>query len=217
MCVVPVKVKCSNSKKEFRTHVMLDCWSQGTFINTDLARKLKAEAVQTTNKIKALDAEESQETEAVSGFKVSKPSGQSMWVDLPVIYTKDDLPVGDEDVATPEKIKKWKYLERIADEITLGQCISIGLLIGGNGSKALYPLEVIPSEQGGPYAFKTLLGWYIVGTIGVTTFDTKMASNQISVQEKVSRNVASHYFAMKTEVRDIGIEQSVTEDVFSRV
>ena len=28
MCVVPVKAKCSNSKKEFRTHAMLDCCSQ---------------------------------------------------------------------------------------------------------------------------------------------------------------------------------------------
>ena len=137
MCVVPVKVKCSNSKKEFRAHVMLDCWSQGTFINTDLARKSKAEGVQTTNKIKTLDGEESQETEAVSGLKVSKSSGERMWIDLPVTYTKEDLHVDGEDVATPEKIKRWKYLERIADEITPGQCISIGLLIGGNGSKAL--------------------------------------------------------------------------------
>ena len=75
MCVVPVKAKCSNSKKEFRTHAMLDCCSQGTFISTDLARKLKAEGVQTTIKIKTLNGEESQETEAVSGLKVSKCQG----------------------------------------------------------------------------------------------------------------------------------------------
>ena len=182
-------------EKEFRTHAMLDFCSQGTFISTDLARKLESEGVQTTIKIKTLNGEESQETEAVSGLKVSKSSGQSMWVDLPVIYTKDDLPVGDEDVATPEKIKRWKYLERIAGGITQGQCTSIGLLIGGNCSKALEPLEVIPCEQGGPYAFKTLLGWCIVGMIGETTFDTTVACNRISVQNKVSKNVASHYFA----------------------
>ena len=55
MCVVSVKVKCSNSKKEFRSHAMLDCCSQGTFINTYLARKLKAEDVETTIKIKTLN------------------------------------------------------------------------------------------------------------------------------------------------------------------
>ena len=151
---------------------MLDCCSQGTLINTDLARKLKTEAVQTTIKIKTLNGEESQETEAVSGLKVSKSSGERMSIDLPVTYNKEDLRVYDEDVATPETIKKWKYLERIAGEITLGQCISIGLLIADNCSKALEPFKVIPSEQGGPYSFKTLLGWCIVGTIDETTFET---------------------------------------------
>ena len=72
MCVVPVKVKCSNSKKEFKTHGILDCWCQGTFISTDLARKLKV--VQTTIKIKTLNGEESQEAEAVSGLRASKSS-----------------------------------------------------------------------------------------------------------------------------------------------
>ena len=121
---------------------------------------------------------------------------------MPITYTKEDLPVDDEDVATPEKIRKWKYLGRITGEITQGQgqCISIGLLIGGNCSKVLEPLEVIPSEQGGPYAFKTLRGWCIVGTIGKTTFDTTVACNRISIQDKVLKNVASHYFARETEV-----------------
>ena len=185
---------------------MLYCCSQGTFISTHLVRKLKAEGVQTTITIKTLNGEESQETEAVSGLKVSKSSGKRTWTDLPVTYTKEDLPVDDEDVATPEKIRKWKYLERVAGEITQWQVISIGLLIGGNCSKALESLEVIPSVQGCPYAFKTWLGWCIVGTIGETTFDATVACNRISVQDNISKNVASHYFARETEVRDIGIE-----------
>ena len=74
-----------------------------------------------------------------------------MWIDLPVTYTNEDLRVDDEDVATSVEIKRWKYLERIAGDITQRQCISIGLLIGGNCSKTLEPLEVIPSEHSGPY------------------------------------------------------------------
>ena len=80
MCVVHVKAKCSNSKTEFRTHAMLDCCNQGTFISTELARNLRAEGVQTTIKIKTLNGEESQETEAVSGLKVFKSSGERMWI-----------------------------------------------------------------------------------------------------------------------------------------
>ena len=130
-----------------------------------------------------------------------------MCIDLPVTYTKEDLPVDDEDVTTQEKIWKWKYLEKIAGEITQRQGISIDLLIGGNCSKASEPLEFIPSDQGGTYAFKTLLGWCIVGTIGKTTFDTTVTCSRISVQDKVSKNVSPHYFAREAEVRDVAIEQ----------
>ena len=130
-----------------------------------------------------------------------------MWIDLPVTYTKEDLPVDDKTVATPEKFKRWNYLERIAGEITQRQCISIGLLFKGNCSKALEPLEIIPSDQGGPYTFKTLLGWCIIGTIDETTFDTTVACNRISVQEYQFKNVASTCFARETEVQDIGTEQ----------
>ena len=95
------------------------------------------------------------------------------WIDLPVSYIRENLLVGDEDIATPDKIKDWKYLERIADKIIQKKDISIGLLIGGNCSKALEPLEGIPSKDVGLYAFRTLLGWFIVGLIGeITSYQT---------------------------------------------
>ena len=107
-----MKIKRRNSKKEFRTHAMLNCFSQGTFINTDLTKKLKAQSVKTTIKIKTLNGEESQEAEAASGLKVFKSSVESMWIDLPVICTIEYLLDGDEDVAIPQKIQRWKYLVR---------------------------------------------------------------------------------------------------------
>ena len=43
MCVVPVKIKCNKSRKELKTCAMLDCCSQGTFINSELPKKLRTE------------------------------------------------------------------------------------------------------------------------------------------------------------------------------
>ena len=77
-------------------------------------------------------------------------------------------------------------------------------------------MEVIPSDQGGPYAFKTLFGWCIAGTSGETTFGTTVACSRISVQVNVSRNVALHLFSRETEVQDIGIEQMLKK-IYSRV
>ena len=106
MCIVPVKVRHVHSGKEIQTYAMLDCCSKGTFICTDLARKLKADGMKTTIKIKTLNGEDTQESEAISGLKVSKSIGKPVWIDLPVIYAKTDLPVGDEDVVAPNKIKE---------------------------------------------------------------------------------------------------------------
>ena len=66
---------------------------------------------------------------------------------------------------------------------------------------------MIPSKNGGPYAFWTLLGWYIVGPVGTGGNDASVACNRVAVQDLTSKALASHYFAVETEVKDIGIEQ----------
>ena len=178
MCVVPVKIKCNKSRKELKTHAMFDCSNQGTFINSEFAKKLKTEGTTTTIKIKTLNGEKSQVTDAISDLKGTSSTGKNVWIDLPVSYSRENLPVGDEDISTPDKIKDWKYLEKIADKITQGKDISSGLLIGCNCPKAQEPLEVIPSKDGGPYAFRTLLGWCIVGPIGETASSTTVSCNR---------------------------------------
>ena len=70
MCFVPVKMRHVYSGKKIQTYAMLDCCSQGTFINTDLARKLNAEGIKTTIKTKTLHGEETHESKAISGLKV---------------------------------------------------------------------------------------------------------------------------------------------------
>lgn len=37
--------------------------------------------------------------------------------------------------------------------------ISVGPLTGKNYTKALEPIDIIPGENDGPYAFTTPLGW----------------------------------------------------------
>ena len=140
----------------------------------------------TNIKIKTLIWEESQQDEAITDLKVISSTEKNTWIDLPVPYTRENLPVEDEDITTLDKIKDWNYLERIADKIILGKDISIGLLIDGNFSRALEPLKVIPKKDGGAYAFRTLLEWCIVGPIGETASKTTISCNRISVQDMTS-------------------------------
>ena len=55
-------------------------------------------------------------------------------------------------------------------------------MIGANGAKALEPIDIIPSKNDGPYAFKTKLGWYIVGTVNGTS-GKEIYCNGIDIRE----------------------------------
>ena len=56
---------------------------------------------------------------AVDGLKVSRTSGlDAEWINIPKAYTKVDIPVDSIEIATPEKMKKWKYLQEISEEIS---------------------------------------------------------------------------------------------------
>ena len=54
-----------------------------------------------------------------------------------------------------------KVLESIMDKISKRD-ISVDLLIGANRTKALEPINIIPSCDNVSYAFETRLGWCIV-------------------------------------------------------
>ena len=73
MCIVPAKLRHVRYGKEIQTYAMIDCYSQGTFIRTDLARKLKADGIKTTTKIKSLNGEDTLEFEAISRSKYQNP------------------------------------------------------------------------------------------------------------------------------------------------
>lgn len=47
--------------------------------------------------------------------------------------------------------------------------VKVGGLIGANCSESTEPVEVIPNHKEGQYAFRTLLGWCIVGPVSKIT------------------------------------------------
>ena len=82
-----------------------------------------------------------------------------------MVHTKDNLPVDSGENATPERVKKWKYLQKIAEEVSHSDEVIIELLICANFSRALETVQVIDSKVGGPYATRAALRWCIVGPI----------------------------------------------------
>ena len=69
--------------------------------------------------MKTLTGERIDTSFAVDGLKVSRTSGlDAEWINIPKVYTKFDIPVDSSEIVTPEKMKKWKYLQEISEEIS---------------------------------------------------------------------------------------------------
>ena len=160
MCIVPVKVKHEDCKDEITTYAMLHNCSQGPFIHDNLVKELGVHGMKTTLSLKTLHGEKTESTMVVEGIKVTGMSGDGSFSSLPKLYTRREIPVDKEEIATPAKIKEWKNLRSISNETVQRDDIQVGLLIGANCMKALEPTRIIHSEGGGPCAYKTRLGWY---------------------------------------------------------
>ena len=76
------------------------------------------------------------------------------------MFSLKSLPISKNKISTKLDASNWDYLNHI---LMPKRNANVGLLIGCNYPQVLQPLEVIPSQNGGPYALKTLLGWSVIG------------------------------------------------------
>ena len=67
-------------------------------------------------------------------------------------------------------------------------------------------MEVIPSQQDGPYAYRTILGWCVVGPI-VDEKPDVVSCNWIVVLQAENGSIAKHHFEVQNKCEDIGIKE----------
>ena len=109
-------------------------------------------------------------------------------------------------------MKKWNYLQGIANEIFSNTDISVGLLIGANYAETLELKKVISNRKSGPYAVRTILGLCVVGSISCTSKNgDKVSCNRVSVEEAGSQNLGKHHFCVINEVKDTGIKDMLNK------
>ena len=177
-----------------KTYAMLDNCSQGSFIKEEIIEELGITGRKLKLSLKSLTGEKSEELVAVNGLIVFGIScgkeGPVEWSEVPKEYSRNFLPVEREEIATPKNIKKRKYLNPITAEIMQDDDIEVGMLLGASYMKALEPVEIIASQDGEAYAYKTKLGWCIVG-------------------DAITGKLLSHHFVKDPgyKMRDIGVEE----------
>ena len=119
MCVVLVNLRYSHSGKTMKMYALLDSCRQGTFMLEKLLRDLGVNGQKTSDTIMTVNGEVNNKTTLVEGFRVSNTKDEDgEWIELPKTFTKRYLPVDQNDLATPSKLKQWKYMEGIRDKIS---------------------------------------------------------------------------------------------------
>ena len=109
---------------------MLDNYSRGSFIHANLVKELQFHGMKTTLNLKTLHGGKTESTMVVEGIKVTRLSGDGSLLPLPKLYTRREIPVDKEEIATPAKIREWKHLRSISNEIVQRDDVQVGLLIG---------------------------------------------------------------------------------------
>ena len=203
MCVVPVVLRHENSRSDIVTFALLDSCSQATFISEEILSSLSLQTETTDLTINTITSSKTEKCRVASGLKVKGfHSGSGSWISLPKSYSKFSIPVDPSEIPTVDSIKGWPYLKSIESELPIDTSLKVGLLIGANCPKALEPLKTISSQGDGPFAFKTKLGWCVVGPIRSSRSKTVSCCRIMTN----SHGNSNHLVVEEPQIKDSGIE-----------
>ena len=198
MCIVAAWVGHKSSRKMVKAYAMLDNYSQGSFIKKETIEELGITGKKLKLKLKTLTGEKSEGLAAVKRLIVSGISrGKEEpveWIDVPKAYSRSFLPAEKEDIPTLKKIKKWKNLNPITAKITQNDNIEVGMLIGVYCMKALEPVEIIATQDEGPYAYKIMIGWCTVAPIVSNKNGETFRRNRIAAKDAITGKLLSNHF-----------------------
>lgn len=192
LSIVPVKVKSSKSDRYVETYAFLDAGSTATFCTEELRKTLNLKGKPTQILLSTMCQSKPGEQKLVNSFILSDIEvcglEDSKYIELPKVFTHNSIPVQSENVPISEDISKWPYL----NEVSLPRIkANVGLLIGANNPKAMEPWHIINSQQGGPYAIKTALGWVVSGPLKKERCTAETL--------KVSHHTVNHITVMEIE------------------
>ena len=102
MCAVPVQIRHPYSNKVLHAYAILGNFSPDTFVKQKVIETLGITGVDTRVTVKTLNVKISHMTTVVKNLKVVGSLAKPKWIKPPRAYTKQELPVDEQEIATPE-------------------------------------------------------------------------------------------------------------------
>ena len=190
MAVIPVKIRSKSSRQTIITYAFLDNGSSATFCIESLMRKLGVDGTEVKISLSTLEKKNSPVDSYLIRDLVVSDLDENHFVHLPTLYTRPEIPVSKNDIPTQEDVNQWPHL----DGVFIPQVdAEIGLLIASDVPKALDPLEVKHSQNGGPYATRTRMGWAVNSPLGRLQGRSHTSSFFLKVDPQLQQMVESFY------------------------
>ncbi|XP_068675732.1 uncharacterized protein [Montipora foliosa] len=162
LAIVPVYVQAKGGQPVVETYAFLDSGSNTSFCTESLLEKLNIKGKKTKLTLTTLKGEEDPVECSLVSLQISDLNQQNI-VELPEVYSRSRLPIAVDAIADQQDVNRWLYLKGVTIPKIEAE---IGLLIGSDVPQALQPREFRPSENGGPFATRTVLGWVLNGPLG---------------------------------------------------
>jgi hypothetical protein len=161
MAIIPVKIYSRGKLNTVMTYAFLDPGSNLSFCSTKLMRQLGCEGIRRKLTMNTMGEKYTMYTNELKNLIVCD-LGQMYSINLPTMYSKDTIPVSNDQIPCTADLKKWAHLQ----DIELPQIdADIGLLLGNDVPDAYAPLQVITGPSGTPHVSRTRLGlvaWNII-------------------------------------------------------
>ena len=117
-------------------------------------------------------------------------------VELPPLYSRPTMPCNRSHIPTDKTVNAWPHLRRLQGKVPPLLDCEVGLLIGYDCAAALAPLEIVSSPRASlPCAYRTRLGWGIIGPAGSTDFTADLYSHTAVCHRVVSETLVSAHTA----------------------
>jgi len=191
MAIIPVRVSLKNKAKTIETYVFFDSGSSVSFCTEKLMSQLGANGKKQQITINTMGDSQTINTYGINGLQISDLKMECT-VELPKVYTKDEMPVSKSHIPTKNEIQKWAHLSHIQ----IGTIDSdIGIMIGNNVPDAYAPFEIATGPSGSPHATRTRLGWILWNVLrDKSSFEVNRVYLQSEVADDKQLNILMQSF-----------------------
>jgi hypothetical protein len=208
--ILPVRVHVKGSNNVVETYAFFDNGSTGCFITENVKDQLNAPSNETVLRLQTMHGISTVTSSAIDNLVLSDSNGHNS-IEMPKMYTREDIPVNHDQIPKRRILKEWPHLMPIIDRIPeYKPSLEIGILIGSNCPEALQPLQVVPSSGRGPFAVRYQFGWTVNGPVHVKTDSNGVTCHRILISDiehttdGITADKISKLFTLDFSERDIG-------------